>query len=498
MSDDKKTPEAIPGYEPTQVFRSVLQVVQEQERVAAEAKTIYDRAENENRALSEAELSEAKRLSEYHARLETKEKPSAIEFEEMIKVSAASMPSQLMVSNQSASVPAAIPEREYNTLPNVVTKDLKCFRPELFGGDRRSAHKAAEEAGHFFRAVLMGDGESVRFCNGRDHLRALIPGGHYMSQHTGAHGADGGALDKGGYLVPEAVAATVLDVRDRVGLIAKICRKYPMMEETDHVPKRIGGLTVFKPTELAQITESDKTFGRVSLVARDAWTLTYISARLMRGSVVDAADQVVNEIGYAFASQQDYEGINGDGTAGTPNWDITGVVPGIAAAGQVTATGATSFDTITAAHINSLIALLPDRFQTRSAGTGSSLAAGRPCFVCSTAFWAETFANVHAAGGGNTKTDLGGDMPYSYHGFPIYTTEQMPAAYAATTDVLLFGNFYESCLLGEKQNVSIAQSEHFRFDYGQLAIRGQIAYDFKFHEPGNGGPGGVVSLVTPA
>jgi HK97 family phage major capsid protein len=486
------------AYKPQKLFKSVAEVCQEQEEAKAQAMSIYERAELENRPLQDAETAEAGRLMDYHRLLEVQEKPQAAKLEQMTKDALTAMPIDRLPKTPAQLETFREPKAPQ---PNVISQKLQAFTPEIFG-TKAEAHRAAEETGHFLRATLAGNQESIRFCQSRSHLAPLVGGSHQMVASVNHVAVD--AL--GGYLVPEATARTVLDVRDRAGVAAALANNYTMIEETDLVPKRIAGddadagtgVIVYKPDELSQIGVSNKNWGQVSLAATDAFTLCLVSHKLMRGAVVDAADQIINEIGYQFARQQDNEFINGDGVAGAPFWGIDGLVD-TQAGGVTVSTGATSYETITADHLNTLIGLLPDRFHTRSAGVGGSGAAMQPAFLCSHAFWAASIARIQAAAGGNTIGTLSADVPFSYLGYPIVFSEFMPSAYALSQNMLYFGNFSDSVLLGMRENVSISLSEHLKFDYDQLAIKGRISYDMKYHENGDAtNAGGVVVLQSVA
>lgn len=368
--------------------------------------------------------------------------------------------------------------------PQFAGKSLRAFRPELFGG-RQEATEAARDCGHALRAVLVGDPASVQYCQDRTHLK------QYLVQTAGSDG-------NGGFLVPDHLANVVLDVRDRTGLLSQLARHYSMGGEKDFIAKRLTGLTVDKAGETNAITPSDKTWAQIEVQTDDASTLTLISRKLMRGSVIGVVDDIATEIGYAFAQQQDYEGFNGTGAAGFPNFGITGIVPGLQAGSKITATGATSYETITNDHLTNLMALLPDRFFQQSNGPRASPVDDTPAFICSRRVWAKVFERLMIQAGGNNKIDLAAATPFQYSGFPIYFTEQMPSSYAASQTCILFGNLKQAVILAEREGVEVATSSHFKFAENQLAIRGNISYDINFHEPGDAtNSGAVVALVTP-
>ena len=464
------------------------------------AMAYFDAAKQEQRPLTDAEEAEAERYQEYFTYLDTELRPKVEGREKLAKFGASGGGQQAATPSFRQSQPAEQPHqpemKQANpSVPNLINPKLKHFTKRLFG-DVQNAQLAALHAGHWFRAT-MGQAskqkrESLEFCKRYDHLRLDMWDESFDAQTVDDN-------TRGGHLVPTIVAATIIDVRDRYGLIADLAWNYPMQGESDNITKRAGGLTVYKNGEDAAITTSEKTLGQVPVSTVDAHTLTYISHKLMRGSILNAADLVVDEIGYAFAKQQDYEGINGDGTSGAPDWDITGVMTGVGAAGVQAAAG-NSWGAITWANIGELVALLPDRFHSRSntAGQDSGIQGG-PVFVCSRTFWADVLEPLMEAAGGNTKMDYAGPTSFSMKGYPVRFSEEMPTATGTSQKCLIFGNFRDSMVLAQREDVGIASSSDFRFGHDQITIRGRISYDLNFHEAGDGSnAGGIVVLETTA
>ena len=485
---------AAPGVTPTlaigqptalrakRVFESVRDVEEEMASSRAHAQAFYALAKGENRGLTEQEVTVVQQHLNYCTMLKNEEIPRMMQFEQIqrdgahaelefhdhqrstLRGGGDAMP----ISNggQFAIHRAARP-----------LKQLKGFNDALYGGDRREAHQAAENAGRWLSAMVIGDRESIEYCNRRQELRACY------EQSMDAQTVDDDS--KGGYLVPDIVSTTILDVRDRNGVIPLLARNYTMVGEKDLVNKRATGLTVYKPGEDAAITTSEKTWSQVTLSANDAYTLTYISSKLMRGAVVSAVEQVVNEIGYAFAKQIDYEGINGTGSAPAPDFGITGVVPGMQP-GSILPSMPADWAGITNEDVAGLIGLLPDRFHDNAV------------FVCSRAFWALVLEPMLEARAGS-KGDIAASSTRALKGYPIHFTEEMPTSSAVDSTSLLFGSFFESMLFGEREGVGVQESTHHRFNYDQLAIRGKIAYDTQFHERGTSVlAGGIVGLKTAA
>ena len=479
----------LPQLRPQRVLCKVSDVNEEMANAQAVADSLYKQAEADNRGLTDDEFAAVDQHMEYYKYLSEKELPRVEQMEAAQRKAARQIVQNNMAPHRLGTVNSGTAAANYQPRVNLIRRDLKVFNPKFFGGDAERATHAAEQCGHWFRAHILGNRDSIQYC--RDNNLAL---GKWDEKFDAQTVDD---ATKGGVFVPTIVARMVLDVRDRVSIIAANARRYPMQGETDVIPKRDGGLTVYKPGEDTAITSSEKTSSGVTATTTDAYTLTHISHKLMRGSVVDAADQVVNEIGYAFAAQQDYEGINGDGTAGTPNFGITGIINGMSAASTFNAGGTTWAD-IDADTIRTLVGTLPDRFHGRNnTGGRDDATTSEAVFVCSRTFWANRLEEILEAGGGNNKFDISASTPYQLKGYPVLFTEEMPTAEASASIPLIFGNFFDGMLLAEREQVSIASSSDFRFDYDQMTVRGRISYDIQYHETGDGSNAGAfVGVVS--
>ncbi len=218
----------------------------------------------------------------------------------------------------------------------------------------------------------------------------------------------------------------------------------------------------------------------------------------MRGSAINAADQIVNEIGYAFASQLDFEGISGDGTSGSPDFGILGAIEGMSDFSEIA--GPANWDADDAAacatyrgKFAAMIGRLPDRFHGTGNTPGSTGGTtSEAVWVCSRAFWSTVMEPCMLDLGGNTKFDAASRTPFGYGGYRVFFTEKMPTAYATTETPLLLGNFYDAMLLGQREDVGIAISEHDRFSFDQLSIRGRTSYDLQYHEKGDATTAGAI------
>lgn len=343
----------------------------------------------------------------------------------------------------------------------------------------------AHDCGMWLKAVTIRDQKAIQHCKDRD-----VPF-EFRDEDGRVFYADAQTVDddtRGGYLVPAPLAAAILDVRDRYGIARAVADLIPMASETLDIPKALGGLTVYSPAEGSSITTSEATFKQVSLATTDRFTLSRISRKLLRSSVVSVADRVAIEIGTAFGKQQDDEYLNGD-ASGT-YFGETGLRSAVGAGGTY-ALATTSGDTwaeITLADFSILAGYLPERYFNPDTS-----------WIMSRAFWSTVVQKLLLAAGGTTPADIAAGVRPTLLGYPINMSEKMPTATAVSTIHCLFGDFVNASIIGERQGIEIATSDQRYFDSDEIGIRGKISYDINVHDPGDGSNAGAyVALKTGA
>ncbi len=295
---------------------------------------------------------------------------------------------------------------------------------------------------------------------------------------------------QGGYLVPGPISQTIIDVRENVGVSRQICDIQPMTADTLTIPKRSAGLTVYAPGENAAITTSDKTWKQVELISKKRAVAAYISQELIDDALINIVDNIVNEMGYALALQEDNELINGTGAA-TTYFGVQGLLSSIGAGGIAqAATGHDTWPELDTADFTNCIGLLPERFATRN-----------PVWVCSSNFYHTAMLRVLVAGGGNTVATLqaGAGNQRIFMGYPVYLTAQMPTTTAAATNCALFGQFDMGVILGDRGVMRFDRDPSTQFLSDLLTLKATTRYDIKVHQPGTASVAGAyVALKTAA
>lgn len=364
--------------------------------------------------------------------------------------------------------------------PNVISR---IGRLKAFSGE--AAEQNAYDCGMWLRALI------AKARNERDE-RAEQKIAHLGWSIWSAHTE--GDPTKGGYTVPDPLAAAIINYRELSGISRQISRVLPMTADTLDIPKKTGSTTVYYPGEASAITESEQTFGRVQLTAKKRAVLSKISQELSDDALVNIIDDLAMEIGSDLAIQEDNELINGDGTS--TYGSVSGLLDAIGAAGvQDADTGEDTWDELDIQDFTATMAKLPAKH--RAAG---------PVFLCSPSFYDSVILKLMATAGVNTigQFEQGGQgagrgigPSGRFLGYPVYFTDQMPTTSAASTISCLFGAFQRAVMIGDRLGVRVALSPDFAFNEDVITIRATTRYDIKVHEPGDGSNAGAyVALKT--
>lgn len=375
-------------------------------------------------------------------------------------------------SNQQLVLPVngVLPENQERPRVAVRVGKLKAFRNE---GD-------AFNAGMFLRAAVAQmynrhDADAVAHCQrlGWQVTNAGIEG-------TGA---------SGGYLVPAPIASALIDVRERVGVARRTMNIQPMTADTLSVNRRDGGLTVYYGSEnpSSDMTASDKSWSQIELVAKKRYVVHQISQELVDDALISVVDDAVNEMGYALASKEDAEFINGDGTSSYGG--IMGLKSSLGSAGVSTAaTGHDTWGELDIADFTAAIGKLPDkygRFET--------------AWICSSAFYHTAMLKVLAQAGGNTIVSLqaGAGAAPTFLGAPVYFSEFMPTSTAVSTVCAFYGAFSQAAILGDRMGIRIGRSDEFAFLRDLVTLKATSRYDMNVHAGGDASNSGAyVGLST--
>ncbi len=333
----------------------------------------------------------------------------------------------------------------------------------------------AYKSGKFLLAAL-GNQKAQLWC--QEHgVQLLTPQGEDSNQH-------------GGFLVPPEFETAIIDLREEFGVFRRESKVVPMSSDAMTIPRRKSGLTAFYIGENTEITESNKTWNQVQLVARKLGCLAKYSSELNEDAIISMASDLAGEMAYAFAVEEDAAGFLGAGAA--THGGITGLITATAAATATVvtaATGNTAFSTLDLLDFENMIGKLPLYAH-----------AGAKWFI-SNAGWAASMQRLLDAAGGNTGMMLAGAAPKSFLGFPVVLSQTMNAVIAAqtsTSGLCYLGNLTLASTFGNRRGVTIKTSDQRFIELDQLAIMATERYDIVVHDVGDtSDAGAMIMLKTP-
>ena len=285
----------------------------------------------------------------------------------------------------------------------------------------------------------------------------------YDSHHVDWEGASQKAAlattggTTGGYTVPTqflprlmSVAAEMAVVRPRATVLPMTSRslQVPYLDVTN-VPNSgdtafFGGLVGRWTEEASTLNETEPLFRQLELVAHELSGYSLISNALLADNAVGLEALLTRLFGGAIAWFEDFAFLRGDGT-GKPLG-----VSSAPAAIAVTRNAANSFKLVDAGTM--LGKLLP------------GWSAATTCWVIHPTVIAQMVQLVSAAAGVGWLDNLRDKLPMQLLGLPVAISEKL-LSLGTPKDVLLVD--FQHYLIGDRQQVEIAYSEHFRFSNNQ-------------------------------
>lgn len=351
---------------------------------------------------------------------------------------------------------------------------VKNFKGTVNG---KSADERAYRFGKWFKGAVVGDTASKQWCDQNGiQTKALSEGTNYL----------------GGYLVPPEFSTDIIDLRETYGVARQVARVVPMSSDTLTIPRRTGGLTAYFVGEASTITDSNKTWDQVNLVAKKLAALTLWSSELNEDSMISIGDDLAGEIAYAFSNKEDECFFNGDGTS--TYGGITGVRSKLRNVdstianikGLQVATG-NAYSEIVLSDFHGVLGRLP------------LFARAGAVWVMSATFFDTVAHKLQTAAGGNTVVDIANGGVPRFLGYPVTLSQVMPTTEANSQICALLGNFRQGSTFGDRRLLSLALSSEYKFAEDQLAIRGTERFDINVHDVGSTTAAGpIVGLITAA
>lgn len=297
-----------------------------------------------------------------------------------------------------------------------------------------------------------------------------------------------GTGSKGGYTVPEPIVREIIQHRDDVGVAMQVARVQPMDSETALLPEEVGRPTVYYPGEEGTITASDGSLAQHRLRCKKRGVLVRASSEVLADSQAAFGEWIIDASGHALAEKMDSELILGNATS--TYGGVMGLIESIGSEGVNDAdTGEDELHELDAEDWTDTIAKLPARYHRGAA------------WIMSRQVWNGSVLPILAAAGGSGWAALmagaNGDRP-NWFGYPVFFSEQMPAA-AASTIVALLGDFTKAVTIGDRGDMRIDTSIHEQFEKDMVSFRLLHRYDVLVTHPGDSSEAGAyVALKTAA
>lgn len=282
-----------------------------------------------------------------------------------------------------------------------------------------------------------------------------------MSQSSGA---------AGGYTVPDSFYDRLMQIAAPQSLVRPRATIIPMaVDEMDlptldvttprsaGVPPYFGGVVAAWSGEAATIDSTDANFKQSRLTAHELTGYTEVSKTLLANSAVSVEALLYQLYGGAVAWYEDYAFLRGDGI-GKPLGILNS--PALVATAARGSASAISFANATAVWTRVL-----DTSRDRAVWVCSQAAEATMLAMAGVANAVFHPTGVYVAGGATQNAGPSGVLLYMR---PVLVTAKMPA-------LNVLGDFlcadFGMYVIGDRQQMEVAASEHYKFRNNQIAFR---------------------------
>ena len=326
-------------------------------------------------------------------------------------------------------------------------------QPKGKGMLRLRDSQGSESLGDFLISIVDGDHERLKSVYGSEIVETI---------RTKARGKDltGASGQAGAYLVPPQFLPELLSIEPFEAVVRPRAHVQPMASDTIQIPRlnvaaqpsagstyHFGGVLAYWTEAGAETTETEPGFKQMKLEAHKLGGHTQVGEELYDDEGIGLSALLNRLFGGAILWVEDYTFLRGTG-AGQP----LGVLTSDAKLTQARAT-ANKFDLADAA--NMMGQFMPGSF-------------GRGVWVMNITVLPEL---VQLDDGGSNVVWIPNareGLPMTLFGMPVMFTDKTPAL-GTEGDVMLcdFGYY----VIGDRQRLAIAASEHFAFTSGLITIR---------------------------
>lgn len=299
----------------------------------------------------------------------------------------------------------------------------------------------------------------------------------------------------GAALVANQFVQTLVYNTEPAGVCRQLAYVVNMTSDVTNVPRKTDILSLSHRLPSGSYTETQNAYDLVNLVAKDIGGIARIPQNLIDDAAISVVDDIAATIQEARGIREDKDFINGDGSA-TYGGNV-GLTAGLVSGAYITQGSGSTWSAQTLTDFTGLISSVenvnPDRL----------------AFLCSRQYYANVMLRLAALpggssnAGGNTMREvangLGGisNAGASFLGFPVIFSQQMPLVTGLTQKSVYFGDFMAGSMLGTRNILDIATSEHAYFTTGEIGVRVRVRGCVNICGDGRGGTyGPIVALKT--
>lgn len=268
----------------------------------------------------------------------------------------------------------------------------------------------------------------------------------------------------GGNLVPDPLSDALINLLESYGVARQACQRVVMSADTWTVPKVTAHAQIYYPAEAAAITESDLSFGQVSMTAKKLAALVKMSTEITEDSIVDIMNVVVESIAYSISIEEDKNLFNG-------------------VAGGVNTAGIKGDASVDDTNVASLGALALTDLTACAAGIGNPIIGAQNEWFMSPVVFHSQVRDLLNAAGGNAIQDLEGGQRPLLLGYPVNLVSCLPAAPASGDLVAVFGDLRLGAYFGDRRALNFKTLNELYMENDQIGVVATERIDIKVANP---------------
>lgn len=329
----------------------------------------------------------------------------------------------------------------------------------------------ARRIGHWLRSAHGGKGSAMAF-RGFDREGVLL------------RAADNVNGAQGGYLCPDEVSSALYNGLNKHGLLRRLARVEHMASDVSNVPRRTARPAAAWVAQGAAIEESTGSYDSLGLSAKKLAILTKHSNELEEDSVIDLAQQFLQDAIEAFGAMEDEAGLRGDGSATYRGitglaWQFensTSLVGSVAAA-----SGHNTLAEIDASDLSNVMAAVSVEGRKHARWiVGSETAA--------------VLDRISTTNGSPCWGVIDGELVRMYGGYRVEVSSVMDRdSWAAGDCPIIFGSLDLAICFGDRREISVMNSDARGFAEDEISLRATERIDINCHNVGSSTERGPVS-----